>query len=97
MTESAVVLALWLAFAATHMLPSSARLRPRLVAALGERNFQGLYSLVAIAVVVPLFGYYFSHRHMGPHLFGPYLGLSDGVVALRWFMYVGETISTPAA
>ena len=33
MTDSAVVLALWAAFAATHMVPSSARLRPRLVAA----------------------------------------------------------------
>ncbi len=93
MTDAAVVLALWVAFAATHMLPSSARLRPRLVAAVGERAFLGLYSLVALAVVVPLFGYYFSHSHMGPHLFGPYLGLSDGVTALRWFMYAGMGVT----
>ena len=93
MTDAAVVLALWAAFAATHMLPSSARLRPRLVAALGDRTFQGLYSLVAIAVLVPLFGYYFSHKQMGPHLFGPYLGLSVGVTALRWFMYAGMGVT----
>ncbi len=37
MPDAAIVLALWATFAATHMLPSSARLRPRLVAALGTR------------------------------------------------------------
>ena len=40
------IAALWIAFAATHMGMSSLRWRPRLVAALGDRGFQAVYSLL---------------------------------------------------
>ena len=51
---------------------SSLRVRGRLVAALGERGFLGVYTLVAFATFVPLVGFYFSHKHEGPFLW--YLG-----------------------
>jgi uncharacterized membrane protein len=78
----------WLAFAATHMALSSLRLRPRLVAALGERGFQGVYSLVAFATFVPLVATYFRHKHEGAFLW--YLG---GYTPMRWLMYAGMALA----
>lgn len=83
MQAALVVAALWLAFAAIHLLLSSRRLRPRLVAALGEPGFLGLYSLLALATFVPLVGFYFGHKHAGPALWA--LG---GSPAARWTTYV---------
>lgn len=84
MSAAVVIVLLWLAFAATHMGLSSQRLRPQLVAMVGERPFLGLYSLAAFATFVPLVWVYFSSKHSGPLLW--YLGGSTG---LRWTMYVG--------
>jgi uncharacterized membrane protein len=58
----------WLAFAATHITLSSAPLRPRLAALLGERGFAGLYSIVAFLTFGPLIVTYWTHRHQGPAL-----------------------------
>jgi uncharacterized membrane protein len=59
---------LWATFAGSHMILSSARLRPRLRARLGEQGFRGLYSLIALAIFVPLVGVYWGNRHAGPLL-----------------------------
>ena len=59
---------LWILFAATHMGLSSQRLRPQLVARLGARGFQGAYSLLALAIFVPLVWSYYAHKHAGPYL-----------------------------
>jgi uncharacterized membrane protein len=85
-TISLVVL--WLAFAATHIGMSSLRLRPRLVGALGERAFAGVYSLVALAIFVPLVAVYFAHKHEGPFLW--YLG---GIPGLRYAVYAGMALT----
>ena len=58
MGTTATILPLWVAFAASHMGLSSHRLRPRLVARLGERGFTALYSLLAFASFVSLVGVY---------------------------------------
>jgi uncharacterized membrane protein len=79
-----LILALWIAFAVSHMGLSSLRLRPRIVGVLGEGAFTGLYSLLALAIFVPLVWVYFAHRHAGPHLW--YLGPAP---ALRAVMYLG--------
>lgn len=79
---------LWLAFAATHMGMSSQRFRPRLVAALGDRAFQGVYSLVALAIFVPLVAVYFRHKHEGAPLWT--LG---GVPGLRTAMMLGMALA----
>ncbi len=83
----ATIVACWLAFSVTHMGLSSLRVRARLVAALGERGFLGVYTLVALATFVPLVGFYFSHKHEGPFLW--YLGAQPVV---RWLMYVGMAL-----
>ena len=79
----AAIVTLWLAFAVTHMGMSSLRLRLRLVAALGERGFQSLYSLIALALFVPLVWVYFANKHGGAHLW--FLGTSP---AALWTNYL---------
>lgn len=56
---------LWFLFTLTHVVPSSARVRPRLVQALGQGPYLGLYSLLALALFVPLMWLYLTHRHGG--------------------------------
>jgi uncharacterized membrane protein len=68
MTSVSVILALWVVFALTHAVFSSNLVRPRSVLVLGERLFQGLYSLVAFAVFVPLVMVYAGSKHEGPLL-----------------------------
>jgi uncharacterized membrane protein len=80
--------ALWILFAATHMILSSIALRPRLVASLGDRGFLGVYSLIALATFVPLVWVYFTHKHAGPHLW--YLGSLPG---MRWLVYAGMGVA----
>jgi uncharacterized membrane protein len=74
---------LWLAFAVTHMAMSSLALRPRLVSLLSDRGFQAVYSIIALAIFIPLVSLYFGNQHAGPHLW--YLGHYQGV---RWLTYV---------
>lgn len=76
------VAALWIAFAATHIWLSSLGLRPRLVERLGERGFQGLFSVVALAIFVPLCAVYAQHKHAGAFLWY----LAPNPVA-RWTAY----------
>ena len=68
MKDAAIIAALVLLLASSHMLLSSRRVRARLVARLGERAFLAAYSLVALVFFVPLFHHYFTHRHLGPLL-----------------------------
>lgn len=56
---------LWVAFTVTHVGMSSLRLRPRLVGALGEVGFLALYSVIALAIFVPLMWLYFTSKHAG--------------------------------
>ena len=79
-----ILVALWIAFGASHMALSSQRWRPRLVARLGAAPFSALYSALALAIFVPLVWIYVTHRHSGP-----YLGTLAGVPGLRWVVLVG--------
>jgi uncharacterized membrane protein len=88
MSASITILLLWAAFAATHMGLASGRLRPILVGRLGARGYGALYSVVALAIFVPLVGVYFDNKHSGPLLW--YLGALPGV---RWFMYAGMGVA----
>ncbi len=69
MESTAQIAALWILFGATHMGLSSLRLRPALVSNLGDRGFLAAYSLVALAVFVPLTVVYAGHRHEGALLY----------------------------
>lgn len=63
------VLVFLLGFAGSHIVLTSAPVRGRLVAWLGDRGFQGLFSVVAIATFVPFVWSYWQHKHAGPLLF----------------------------
>ena len=65
MDQAIGIALLWVAFTATHVGMSSLRVRPRLVRAIGELGFIGLYSLVALGIFVPLIRLYFSSKHAG--------------------------------
>lgn len=102
--ESTLSIALfWGIFAASHMGLSSLRLRPHLVAHLGERGFLALYSLVAFAVFVPLCVVYARHRHEGALLWAleiPDAGLYlvYALQALAWTLILASFVSpSPAA
>jgi uncharacterized membrane protein len=82
-SATAWIVLLWIAFGGAHIALSSLRLRPRLVEALGERGFQGVYSLVAFATFVPLVWVYFANKHDGPLLWA--FALSP---AVKWGLYV---------
>ena len=68
MKDAAVIVALLLLFAASHMLLSSRSIRASLVARLGDRTFVVVYSTVALVFFAPLVYYYFTHLHSGPLL-----------------------------
>jgi len=88
MGEAGVLIALWIAFAATHMGLSSVRLRPALLARLGEQGFLAAYSLVSFAIFVPLVWYYFAHKHAGSLLWTVPIGTAG-----RWAIYVGMGVA----
>ena len=79
---------LWVAFTATHVGMSSLRVRPRLVGALGEIGFLALYSVVALAIFVPLIWLYFTSKHAGEMLWV----LPRGPL-LTWVVYLGMGVA----
>jgi uncharacterized membrane protein len=82
MIEAGILIALWIAFAGTHMGMASIRLRPALTGTLGAQGYLGAYSLVAFATFVPIVWYYFAHKHQGPLLWAIPLG-----PIARWLLY----------
>jgi uncharacterized membrane protein len=88
MSPAATVALLWAGFAGTHVALSSVRIRRALVGRLGERAFQGVYSLVALAFFVPLVRTYFAHKHDGP-----WLWLVERGPALHGTMYAGMGVA----
>src|SRR5688572_29326349 len=84
MDPALTIALLWLAFTATHIGLSSAALRPRLVGALGQVGFLAVYSLIALAIFVPLVWLYFQNKHAGPLLWA----LPRGPL-LTWIVYLG--------
>lgn len=58
----------WFAFVASHMLLSSTGVRTPLARRLGDRGFQGVYSLVAFATFIPFVSIWAGDQHGGPLL-----------------------------
>lgn len=84
MSSAVAIVLLWAGFAGTHMVLSSIPVRQRLIARIGEANFRGIYSLVALAFFVPLVWIYFAHKHAGPALWSVPIGPE-----VRGVVYVG--------
>ena len=100
MKDTAVIVVLLLLFASSHMLLSSRAIRARLVARLGDRKFQAMYSTVALVFFVPLLYYYFTHLHTGPLLWSvPATGAVEFVLVLAnviGFVLTVAGIMTPS-
>lgn len=100
MSPTLSIVALWLAFAASHMTLSSLRLRPRIVSKIGERAFLGLYSLVAFVFFVPLVWIYLANKHAGPLLWSvrmtPALEAVVSIAMGAAFVLVVAGIVTPS-
>ena len=88
MQAALLIAALWIVFAASHMVMSANPVRPKLVASLGLPAFRGVYSLVAFATFVPLVWVYFVNKHEGPLLW--YVPVNDAVLA---FLYLGNALA----
>jgi uncharacterized membrane protein len=87
MSPALAILLLWVVFTASHLGLASVRVEPKLRARLGDGPFLGLYSLIALAVFIPLMWVYFGNRHAGPWLWV----ISVGPV-LRALLYAGMTL-----
>jgi uncharacterized membrane protein len=87
MSPTVSIVLLWIAFTATHLGLASVRVEPKLRARLGDAGFLGLYSVVALALFVPLVTIYFGNRHAGPWLWTVEVG-----PVLRVLLYLGMTL-----
>jgi uncharacterized membrane protein len=81
------ILLLWAAFTATHLGLASVRVEPRLRAKLGDGPFLGLYSLVALAIFIPLVWIHLSNRHAGAWFWQVEVG-----PVVRALLYVGMAL-----
>ena len=87
MSPTTSIVLLWVAFTATHLGLASVRVEPKLRAKLGDVPFLGLYSVVALALFIPLMSIYFGNRHAGPWLWTVEVG-----PVLRALLYLGMTL-----
>ena len=83
--EAGVMLFWWLVFGGIHVVLSSRRVRPTLVAGMGEWPFWGAYSIAALATFVPLVAYFFRHKHEGLHFWSARMITHDLTVVLMAF------------
>ena len=88
MSPTVQIILLWLGFAGSHLALSSAPLRSRVIARIGEKPFRGLYSLVAFAFFIPLVHIYFGHKHAGAWLWN-----LPHNATLLWAVYCGMALA----
>ncbi len=84
MTDPVAAIALYAAlFIGSHLVISSSTVRPRLIAAVGDRAYPGLYSVVALGTFVPLVLAFAHHKHSGAMLWD-----LRGVAPIRWLVWI---------
>ena len=82
--DATVWIALWaVLFLASHLIISSSALRVRLVNAVGEQPYRGIYSLIAFATLGPLIDEFARNKHAGPLLWA-----LRAVAPIRWLAWL---------
>jgi len=84
MIDPVVAIAFWAAlFFGSHLVISSGAVRQRIVAAVGEQPYRGIYSIVAFATFIPLVLSFAYHKHSGAMLWD-----LRGVAPVRWIVWL---------
>ncbi len=82
--DPVIKIAFWaIVFIGAHLVVTSSWVRPRLVAAMGEQPYRGLFSLLAFVTLIPLVVVFAYNKHAGPLLWT----LRD-FEAVRWLSWV---------
>jgi uncharacterized membrane protein len=77
-------IALWaFSFLASHLIISSSAVRARLIGAVGEQPYRGIYSIVAAATLGPLIYEFARNKHAGPLLWDLRADAS-----IRWIAWI---------
>ena len=83
--DATVWIALWaFSFLASHLIISSSAVRARLINAVGEQPYRGIYSIVAAATLGPLIYEFARNKHAGPILW--YLRADAPIRWLAWIL-----------
>jgi len=96
-------IALWSGlFLGTHIVVSSSLVRPRLIAAIGEQPYRGVYSLISFATFIPMLIVFAYHKHAGPMLWNfrdlePVRGMAQLLMLLALIFLVAGLINPSPA
>ncbi len=97
--DATVWIGLWaVLFLASHLIISSSAVRPRLIDAVGEQPYRGIYSLIAFATLGPLIYEFARNKHAGPLLWAlralpPFRELAWLLMLIALILLVGSFIT----